>query len=242
MSTRSTSGGHLLTVLHAAERSGPSLLALHFLRWMRAHHPEWTTSTLLIDPDGGLDDEFAELGRVVVAGPGFPFAPGRSLVHRAVTGRRVASVRRRLAELGPVDVSHVHCAGSMRLAPALPDAPVLCHVHEMAVGLELHLGPLARAHLETADRYVVVSEAVRSALLARFAVDPSTISRHYEFVAPVATTAGVPRTDNGTENTRATSLGSGTGEKSPCTHATKGVTRKPVKFAVQRRPSVMGAG
>lgn len=188
---------HLLTVLHAAERTGPALMALHFLRWLREHHPEWATSTLLIDCGGGLEPEFAELGPLVVAGPAYPFGPGNSRVHRGVIRRKLRTVRRRVAALGPVDVTQVHCAGSMRIRPVLPDAPVVCHVHELSVGLDLHLGPMARDALQGADRFVVASESVREALAARFRIDPALVTRHHEFVAPYAATASRARVDLG---------------------------------------------
>ncbi|MCB0961741.1 MAG: glycosyltransferase [Acidimicrobiales bacterium] len=180
--TQAAADPHLLTVLHAAERTGPPLFALQFLRWLREHHPEWRTSTLFLDAGGSLTDEFAELGPVVVAGDLAPYAPGGRATHRAHVRKQLRLLRAEVAQLGPIDVAHIHCAGSMRAYPALPSGPVLCHLHELDVGLDLHLGPLAREHLSAAERYLAVSDGVRDAFLARVAVDPARVERRWGFV------------------------------------------------------------
>ncbi len=182
MNTSDAPSGHLLTVLHAAERTGPPLFALQFPRWLREHHPGWTTSTLFLDEGGDLADQFAALGPVVTAGALAPYAAGRRPTHRAHVSKQLRLLRRQVDALGPIGVSHVHCAGSMRAFPALPDAPVLCHLHELDVGLDLHLGPLARRHLVDASRYIAVSDGVRDAFTSRFDVDPALVERQWGFV------------------------------------------------------------
>ncbi len=193
MSPNTAPSGHLLTVLHAAERTGPPLFALQFLRWLREHHPGWTTSTLFLDEGGDLTDEFAALGPVVTAGALAPFTAGRRPTHRAHVRKQLRLLRRQINALGPIDVSHVHCAGSMRAFPALPEAPVLCHLHELDVGLDLHLGPLARRHLGDASRYVAVSEGVRDAFNSRFDVDPALVERQWGFVDAIRLPSGADR-------------------------------------------------
>ena len=89
--------------------------------------------------------------------------------------RSSLSSPRRLAANGPVDVAHVHCAGSMRVLDVMPAVPVVCHLHELSVGLDLHLRPRAAQLLPTADRYVAVSDAVRREFLERFSVDPGSV-------------------------------------------------------------------
>lgn len=172
-------GRHLLTVLHAAERTGPPLLALQFLRWLKAERPSWTLSTLFLDGGGPLVDEFGELGGAVVdLSSEAELAPGP----RLATGGRDRQVQRTLSRLDRLDVVHVHCAGSMRIVPSLPKAPILCHVHELSVGQDFHLGSVAAKYMPTADRYVAVSDAVRSELLERFPIDPSLVDTQWGFV------------------------------------------------------------
>jgi len=163
-------------VLHAAERTGPPLFALQFLRWVREQRPDWQLSTLFL-AEGDFTDPFGELGSVVVRPVTPPAGPGW-----VGTMRLDRSIRRRLRALGPVDLTHVHCAGSMRVVPVLPDAPVLCHVHELSVGLDYHLNRGAREHFTDASHYVAVSDGVRDEVLARFPVDPAAIERQWGFV------------------------------------------------------------
>lgn len=172
---------HLLTVLHAAERSGPPLLALRFLRWLRQRRPTWTLTTLFLGGSTELLANFGELGPTHVAMPVRPDGPDavRRLVAAAVNRRIWASIRRH----GSVDLAHVHCVGSMRVLDAVPShTPVLCHVHELSVGLDLHLGPRSLAHVTRADRYVTVADVVTRELLDRFPIDPSLVERHWGFV------------------------------------------------------------
>lgn len=169
-------------MLHAAERTGPPLFALQFLRWQREHHPRWQGTTLFLDAGGPLVSDFAELGPVVLADGRVPYrTPPDRLRARAVRHRQ-DDLRRELRSHGAVDVTHVHCAGSFRSLGAVPESRVLGHLHEMDVGLELHLGPEARRHLPTADRYVAVAPSVRRAFLARAAVEPALVEVQPGFV------------------------------------------------------------
>lgn len=177
-----TDGSHLLTVLHSAERTGPPLFALQFLRWLRTTDPSWRTSTLFLDEGGPLEPDFAALGPTFEAEGLVPYSAGRHRLRRALVHRDHRRLRRRLEQLGPVSVAHVHCAGSLRVLPALPPAPVLGHLHELSVGLDLHLGPLARRQITRADRYLAVSDGVRAEFLARFPVDPGLVERQWGFV------------------------------------------------------------
>lgn len=187
---------HLLTVLHSFERTGPPLLALRFLRWLREQRPGWTLSTLSLGGDDALRGEFADLGPTLEVTPVNPAGSRRHAAKAAWINRRL---RREVAELGPIHLAHVHCAGSMRVLDVLPPSPVLLHVHELSVGLELHLGARAAAHVRSADRYVAVSDAVRQAFLSRWPVDHSRIDRQWGFVdidelptGSVRTRLGVP--------------------------------------------------
>ncbi len=170
---------HLLTVLHAAERTGPPLLALQFLRWLSAERPRWRLSTMFLDEGGPLVPDFESLGPVVVPGARVPGDDDHPWLAGKLRARRVQTS---LRAVGRIDLAHVHCAGSMRVRPFLPSTRVLCHLHELSTGLDLHLDPLARRHLTGADRYVAVSDGVRDEFLARFSVDPTLVERQWGFV------------------------------------------------------------
>ncbi|WP_426574236.1 glycosyltransferase family 4 protein [Aquihabitans sp. McL0605] len=178
------SAPHLLTVLHAAELTGPPLFALQFLRWLREEEPAWQLSTLFLDGDGPISASFGELGPVTHADHRIPHRASRSVAGRAVAARRVRDLRRELGRQGPIALSHVHCAGSFRAVAALPRGPVLGHLHELSVGLDLHLGPAARDQIPAITRFVAVSDGVRSAFLERFDVRPDLVERQWGFVDP----------------------------------------------------------
>lgn len=179
-----TQSPHLLTVLHAAERTGPPLFALQFLRWLHSREPSWRTSTLFLDADGPLRQEFDELGPVTLAEGRAPYRVGLALPRRALAMRDARSLRRDLLRHGPIDLAHIHCIGSMKVQPALPTIPILLHLHELSVGQDLHLGPRARVHVGEADRYLAVSEGVRTEFLERFNVHPDLVTRQWGFVDP----------------------------------------------------------
>ena len=195
---------HLLTVLHAAERTGPPLFALRFLRWLHEQRPGWRTDTLFLDGGGDLLGAFEALGRVVVRERSSPAGQSWTAARMADRG-----VRRRVADLGRPDLVHVHCAGSMRAVPMLPDAPLLCHVHELSVGLDYHLDPGARSNIDRADHYVAVSDAVRTEFVERFQVDPARIERQWGFVDREALEVRPDRAALGAADDRFVVVGSG---------------------------------
>lgn len=168
---------HLMSVLHAAELTGPPLFALRLLRWIREERPSWTLSTVFLDAGGPLVEAFDELGPTIVRGRAEHGGGGRR--ERL---RLDHALRTQLRAMERPSAVHVHCAGSMRVVPQLPRAPVLCHVHEMSVGLDFHVGSVARAHLPGADRYVAVSDAARTALLERFDLPAAAVDRQWGFV------------------------------------------------------------
>lgn len=172
---------HVLTVVHSLERTGPPLVALRFLRWLREQRPDWVLSTLSL---GGGDDLAGDFGRLGDVLEGTPVDPTGRLRRRARAELANRALAARLRRFGAVDLVHVHCAGSMRALDVTPRAPVLAHLHELSVGLELHLGRRARHHLAAADRYVAVADVVRDQFLERFPVDPDKVERQWGFVDP----------------------------------------------------------
>lgn len=185
---------HLLTVLHAGDRTGPPLLALRFLRWLRNERPDWLLSTVSLGGGTDLLTEFEQLGPTLQA---TPLDPAGSLQHRLKAELLNRRARRHLGANGPVDLTHVHCAGSMRVLDVLPPSPVLCHLHELSVGLDLHLRPRAAVHLGSAARYIAVSDAVRHEFLERFDVDPGSVERQFGFVDEADLPGPVDRTELG---------------------------------------------
>ncbi|MGB6057110.1 MAG: glycosyltransferase family 4 protein [Microthrixaceae bacterium] len=180
MTDQHQSSRHLLSVIHAAERTGPPLLALQFLRWLKEQRPSWQLSTLFLDAGGPLVEDFERLGPTVVNASSPDAADERH--PWLAKGIRERRIQRTLTGLGHLDLAHVHCAGSMRAIPMIPRSSVLCHVHELSVGQDFHLGEAARRELPNADRYIAVSDSVRKELLARFDIAPELVERQWGFV------------------------------------------------------------
>lgn len=174
---------HLLTVIHSAERSGPPILALRFLRWLRHERPGWLLSTVSLGGDTALIDEFAALGPTRIVSPRRPDRV--NAIRRGAARLANAGIWAQIRRDGPIDVAHVHCVGSMRILDVVPARiPVLCHVHELSVGQDFHLSARAEAHLRSARRFVTVADTVTQELVTRFALDRRLVDRQWGFVAP----------------------------------------------------------
>lgn len=188
----------VLFLSHAAERTGPPIVLLHLARWLRAHTD--VDFELLFLKGGELEEEFRTLAPVWILDEWAP--PAAAVVAESVAwkvglGRfapriRRAALRRRMRGVHDVDVVYINTCGSVRALRYLdigrPD--VICHVHELSVGLDFHLAPedheLIRRH---AVHYIAVAEAVRRATIESFGVPPEQVSLRYGFVEAAASAA-----------------------------------------------------
>ncbi len=149
------SAPRLLFVSHNASRSGAPLLLLQFQRWLR-RHTDADVATVLLD-GGPLTGAFTEVGPVL----------GHADLATA-----------------EADLVYLNTVGSAPALHELPDGPrVVCHVHELDYALTHWITEADRAAMrERVDRFVVVSDLVREALVRCVAVDPDRVVRHYGFV------------------------------------------------------------
>jgi glycosyltransferase involved in cell wall biosynthesis len=186
----------LLFCSHAADRTGPPIYLLHFLRWLRAHHPEVDFELAFLS-GGELEPDFRALepARMSVY-EGFP--PTRYddeeraflLEHLDLADlwwavRREQQLRRQMRQHAGCRVVHVNSAPSAELARLLPagDRVLLSHVHDLEIGLTHRLAPPDReAFLRHARRLFAASEAVRTNLVERHGVERSLIALHHEMV------------------------------------------------------------
>lgn len=145
----------MLFVSHNASRSGAPLLLLAFQRWLR-EHTDVEVSTLLLD-GGPIAGDFAGVGPVL----------GPDDVDRA-----------------RADLVYLNTVGSAAALHRLAPGPrVLCHVHELDFALTHWITEGDRDALRArVDRFVVVSDLVREALVRCVAVDPAKVVRHYGFI------------------------------------------------------------
>lgn len=171
----STPRPRIVFCVHGGERTGPPVLLLRFARWIHEHDLADLDFVLL--RGGPLVGEFHALGRVVVLDE---FDQSDRLRSRLL--------RRRLAPFAGPDLVYVNTGGSVRALRYLERgaAPVVSQVHELSVGLDYWLDPDdLTLLLDTADRLLVVSEAVGRELTEVYGVDPVRVARHPGFVASV---------------------------------------------------------
>ena len=186
----------LLFLGHAADRTGPPIYLLHFLRWLREHRPEVDFEIALL-AGGELEEEFRDLApRRMSVYRGLPPTPFDAVEHQFLIRnlhledmwwalRREGQIRRQMAQHAGCRVVHVNSAPSVELARLMPPGEriLLSHVHDLEVGLSHRLSSANRElFVHGADRLFAASRAVRSNLVERHGVDPERVSLHYEMV------------------------------------------------------------
>jgi glycosyltransferase involved in cell wall biosynthesis len=179
----------VLFVGHDAYRAGAQIAMLHLLSWLRSHLA--ARIAVLLKEGGDLLSDYRAVAPTYVLNVD---SPGKRLVSRAMHrlrglgGQRSNStVPRRLSSLD-VDLIYVNSAASLDVLPALLalwSCPVICHVHELEVGLRRDPGTdMFRAQQQRVDGFIAVSDAVRENLLRNHEVAAARIHRIYEGIAP----------------------------------------------------------
>jgi len=166
---------------HAVDRSGPPVYLLHLLRWLAAN-TDASTEVLALE-GGALLADYEALTDVRVIGEPWPVRVPRG--SRPLTSARDAARRVRLRDVPSGALVHVNTAWSVRGLQYLPEhaGPVVAHVHELEVGLDLHL-PAQHRHLlfQRTDRWVAASHAVARNLTDRWNVPAADIHVHHEMI------------------------------------------------------------
>src|SRR5690606_38862941 len=101
-------------LLHALDRTGPPMLALSFLRWLRDQQPGIDVDVVTFR-GGPMLGDFVELGPVAVL-----VDPSVEWDHDHPDPARVLTARRRAAGLGPVDVALAVSVAAAQVLPYLP--------------------------------------------------------------------------------------------------------------------------
>lgn len=165
----------LLFLGHAADRTGPPIYLRHFLRWLRANHPEVDFEVALL-MGGELEDDFHDLAPTTV-GRDLPVPPWTDAERESVQDQ----LRSQMSHHADSRVVHINGAPCAEMARLLPPAErvLLSHVHELEIGLSHWMHPRDRRVLiEQADRIFVVADAVGRNLIENHAVDPAALALH----------------------------------------------------------------
>ena len=201
----------LLFLGHAADRTGPPIYLLHFLRWLRSHQPGVDFEIALL-AGGELEQDFGDLAPTTVY-QGLPptewddverefLLDNLDVADRWWAARREHQLRRQMHEHAGARVVYVNGAPAAELARMLPpaDRVVLSHVHELEIGLTHRSDPRDRQLLlEGAQRIFVVADAVGRTLTDRYGIDPAVISRHPGTVDVPAIDGARPSADRADE-------------------------------------------
>jgi glycosyltransferase involved in cell wall biosynthesis len=187
---------HVLFISHDANRTGAPIVLLHLLRWLKKQ--QTLSFSILLLQRGELEEEFRAVA------PTYIWQKPATAGPLGITQR----VWNRIKRLNRPHVStrHVHeqhiISSLLRKTPNLIYAntvvsaevgmqlktalrcPVVCHVHELAMAIEGYFGTARFGNLlPEIDLVIAASEAVRSNLLATYAVASSKIVKVYEFIA-----------------------------------------------------------
>lgn len=185
----------MLFLGHAADRTGPPIYLLHFLRWLRSSRPR-VEFEVALRAGGPLLPEFRQLARTTIADGWISqpwWRPAETWVLRRRPElatwwwetRRACELIRQLEHLEGHALVYVNTAASVELARHLPSADrvQLSHVHELDIGLRYHLRACDHRQLISGAHHLfAASEAVRSNLIANHGVGPDAVTRHYEMV------------------------------------------------------------
>lgn len=148
---------HWRIVVHALDRTGPPMLALALLRWIRDERPEDTFDVVAFR-GGELLHDLLGLGptRVILD-------PHEAWDWRAPDASRVAQLTERARDLPVADATLLVSVAASQALPVLPEAkggPVVTWIVEQ--GEDFHTGADART-----DRWLAGSAGSRHDLLAR---------------------------------------------------------------------------
>lgn len=180
----------LLFLGHAADRTGPPIYLLHFLRWLRTNRPDVDFEIALL-AGGELEQSFRDLAPTTIY-QGLPANRFDGLERRLLMRRldaadrwwnlrRERQLRHQMRRHRASRVVYVSSAPSIELARMLPrgERTVLSHVHELEVGLTHLLDPQDRQILlHESQQIYACAEAVRTNLIDRHHVDPSLVLCH----------------------------------------------------------------
>lgn len=201
-------GRAVLALAPDASRSGaPRLLASLLARLVGAGEVDPARSRVVVGQHGPLEADLAASAPVRVLGRaallGGPVAarahPGaRTLGARIGVGLGLAA-HPVLRDPGPPDVVWANAAGALPLVAALPRrvgrAPLVAHVHELAIGLGRSLGGAeARRAFDPADVVVAVSGAVRDHLVHDVGLPSERVVVHHGWVPDPALLRSPPPT------------------------------------------------
>jgi hypothetical protein len=180
----------ILVIGHDAYRAGAQISLLHILTWLKANYS--ADLTLLLKSGGELLEDYRAVLPTHVLDPGGVRPPGASWTRTASLIRLLrrawgsaASVPRALASES-TDLIYANSVASVVVLDMLKPpgrCPVICHVHELQMGIRTFCGLETFAHARSRiTAYVAVSQAVEDNLVSNHQIKRSDIQRIHEAI------------------------------------------------------------
>jgi len=175
--TASANAPLVVFLAHAADRTGPPVVLLHILRWLR-RHTDWRLVVVLLR-GGELLDQFEALGTVHLV-PEPVTGPITDPDLAAEERRRIAAVRAELGDLAGADLVYVNTAWSitaLRYLPIDPKRPLVAAIHELHHDLGDSMPPSALADLfGRPHHFVAGAEVIARHIVEHHGVEPAQIT------------------------------------------------------------------
>lgn len=174
----------ILFVSHSASRNGASILLLDLLRWMKANTDY--EIEILVNGSGELINEFQAIGHTMIwRNPAF-FLEAFSRKIKSALKPLVESVYLNIF-MGrrAYDLVYLNTSAVASFAPVMVrhGRHVLWHIHELEYALRLTMGDAQNKKLfSLPDRFIVVSNAVKKALINEYKVPENKIDLVNGFV------------------------------------------------------------
>lgn len=163
-------------LVHALDRTGPPMLALAFLRWVRQHRPDASISVVAFR-GGALLDTFSDVAPThVLVDPSEPWD------HTAPDPERLATTRHRAAALAPADVMLSVSVAGGQVLPSLPDPIPPLVTWSVEQGEDLHWIDDPIGLRDGTARWLAGSAGTEAELRERLGADAS-IHLAPEFIA-----------------------------------------------------------
>ncbi len=174
----------ILFVCHSASRNGATILLLNQLRWFKANTNY--EIEIIVNGSGELIHEFQAIGRTMVwRNPAF-FLEAFPEKIKSVLKPQIESVCLKLFMAGrKYDLVYLNTSAVAFQASgmALSGQRMLWHIHEMEYALRLTMGDAQNKKLfSLPDRFIVVSNAVKKALINQYKVPENKIDLVNGFV------------------------------------------------------------
>lgn len=184
----------ILFVSHEGTRTGAPMMLLHFLRWLREFGR--VDPQIALIRGGPLTEEFAELGPTTVLGEDVDWPePSPTEVRLGIRGLHGPSLqvqklrmRRTVATLRGAQHVYLNSSVSLRLLHHIPRTETaISHIHELQSSLPWSLRKQDPALMKSrVSHFVAAADCVAENLTLSYGIEPSRITRLYEFIDTAA--------------------------------------------------------